>query len=222
MVKIKNLGLVAGIIVSSSAPTNTKVIWYDTGANKQKYYDTINSTWRTFGTNNVLFLNSARIATNILGTESTLIDNIVVPSININPNSVLLYSHLKFKLTGIYNSDPSSALAGTIRLRLNGVALGSAVLNFPNNQINQPIKIEGSIRYQKVGVSGEIIIDFRITYFDGTQTILTGLYNSLGISSPVTIDTTIPNTFDITGQYAGASSADTILILTSSVEQIEL
>lgn len=40
-----DLGLVQAIIVGSTEPTNTKVLWYDTTVNYHKYYSTIASAW---------------------------------------------------------------------------------------------------------------------------------------------------------------------------------
>lgn len=46
----KNLGQVQALWVSSTAPTNTNMLWFDTntGIKKHKYYDTDTSTWETF------------------------------------------------------------------------------------------------------------------------------------------------------------------------------
>lgn len=43
---VKNLGQVASLKVDASAPTNTKMLWYDTTVNYLKYYDPNTLTWR--------------------------------------------------------------------------------------------------------------------------------------------------------------------------------
>jgi len=45
---IKDLGLIQAILRSATPPTNTSMIWYDTGANLHKYYNTGSTSWVSF------------------------------------------------------------------------------------------------------------------------------------------------------------------------------
>lgn len=47
-----DIGLIAAMIVGVNAPTNTKLIWYDTNTNTHKVYDTGLSQWVILGTGN--------------------------------------------------------------------------------------------------------------------------------------------------------------------------
>lgn len=42
---IVDLGLIAALISGPTAPTNTKILWYDTNVSLHKYYDTTGGTW---------------------------------------------------------------------------------------------------------------------------------------------------------------------------------
>lgn len=45
---VKNLGIVKAMHVGATAPTNTQMMWYDTGANLHKYYNVGSTSWVTF------------------------------------------------------------------------------------------------------------------------------------------------------------------------------
>lgn len=49
----KDLGQVAGMLVSATAPTNTKLLWCDSSVSSGcpiKYYDLTSLTWKVIGT----------------------------------------------------------------------------------------------------------------------------------------------------------------------------
>lgn len=51
--KTRNLGPVAAMVVSSTAPTNLRVLWYDTNVTSGcpiKYYNLTSLTWKVLGT----------------------------------------------------------------------------------------------------------------------------------------------------------------------------
>ena len=49
----KDLGQVAGMLVSATPPTNTKILWLDSTVNSGnpiKYYNLSSNEWKTLGT----------------------------------------------------------------------------------------------------------------------------------------------------------------------------
>ncbi len=46
---IKNLGTIRAIHIGSSAPTNTKMLWYDTTVDRHKFYNILTSQWEDLG-----------------------------------------------------------------------------------------------------------------------------------------------------------------------------
>ena len=52
-VRTKDLGQVAGMLVSATPPTNTKILWLDSTVNSGnpiKYYNLSSNEWKTLGT----------------------------------------------------------------------------------------------------------------------------------------------------------------------------
>lgn len=42
---VKNLGQVAAVVFTTTAPTNTKILWYDEGEKTLKFYNNISLAW---------------------------------------------------------------------------------------------------------------------------------------------------------------------------------
>jgi len=72
MTLIKDLGLIAGMIKSNTAPTNTEIFWYDSASNIQKYYNTNTSTWEP------LVGSSSSLQNTLIAGNTTSGNNIII------------------------------------------------------------------------------------------------------------------------------------------------
>ena len=69
---VKDLGLIAGILKGTSAPSNTEVIWYDSTAGIHKVYNTGTLTWDPLAGSSSTLANTLLAGSTTGGTDITI------------------------------------------------------------------------------------------------------------------------------------------------------
>lgn len=72
-----NLGLVRAIHVSGVAPTNPKILWYDTVVNKHKYYNLVAQQWMLLAADVVDALTSTSATTALSSNQGRILEGLI-------------------------------------------------------------------------------------------------------------------------------------------------
>lgn len=116
-----------------------------------------------------------------------------------------------------YISDTATP-STTLKIKLGSVTLITSTGTLPSGLSNAGVLFEFDLTFRSVGATGAVI-------GQGTSRITSGAFVSslaraLVMAAPATVDTTVPNTLDVTYQWGTASASNTITITNMTLEVI--
>jgi hypothetical protein len=134
-------------------------------------------------------------------TETTLFQDTGAIGTRTTPaNSLFIGTTFRVLLSGIIDTSGNQNI--TLRAKLNGVTVATTGAISINADPNDFWKIEIDFTIRTVGVTGSVIGTGQFTHENSN--------GHLTLASPVVIDTTVANTFDITAQWNTADPTNTI------------
>lgn len=135
-------------------------------------------------------------------TETSLIDG-GVGQLTIPANFFTVGKTLKFELLGFHSATSNPTLR--VRVKIGSVTVCDSGAVSTANSTNDLVQLNAMITCRTTGVSGEV-------HGHGYWQELGSGFNNFQMvnTSPVVIDTTATNTFDITVEWGTASASNTI------------
>ena len=114
MSETKNLGLVKAIHSGETPPSNTEMIWYNTGVNaytqyRQYYYDTDTSSWVLLGGSGIMFYEFTTGAL-VKGVTKTVSHNQGLTNYFINARDISDNNNAMLQILKPNAADPSNAI----------------------------------------------------------------------------------------------------------------
>lgn len=120
-----------------------------------------------------------------------------------------------YRVHGIGSLASTASPTGRLRIKLGSVAVCDTGAQIP--AVNGIIEIEGTISVMSVGASGSLVGNCfaRVNSLSsGSSTIATAS------TAPVTVDTTVNNTFDVTWQWGTANPGNNLDLTTLTIERV--